>query len=105
MTNTASGAGASTPYRETTAGDFAARYTSGLRIVSADADVAVFSGRCPRCGCDFTYTHTGRVFRSPRRAPSPAQVPVICTCTADHPGRPPGEEGCGAYWNIILERA
>ncbi|WBO62825.1 hypothetical protein [Streptomyces camelliae] len=91
------------PYREVTHDAYAARYTAGLRVEAAHG-MAVLYGWCPRCGCAFTYTHTDRVFRAPRRGPRPAHVPVLCSCAADHPGRPPGETGCGAYWNVVLER-
>ncbi|MER6685858.1 hypothetical protein [Streptomyces olivaceoviridis] len=104
VTNSGPGPGTLAPYLETTHGDYAARYTAGLRVEAADAGVVVLYGRCPRCGCAFTYTHTDRVFRSPRRGPRPAHVPVLCACETDHPGRPAEETGCGAYWNVVVER-
>ncbi|MFH0240950.1 hypothetical protein ACGRHY_00575 [Streptomyces sp. HK10] len=91
------------PYREETEDRYADDYASGLRVLSADNESVVLSGRCPRCGCACTYLHVRRVFRRIRREPRERWVPVMCTCAADHPGRPAGEEGCGAYWNVVLE--
>ncbi|OXY99243.1 hypothetical protein BEK98_04065 [Streptomyces diastatochromogenes] len=105
VTNSAPAPGTPEPYVEMTRADYAAHYTTGLRVEAADDGVAVLHGRCPRCGCVFSYTHTDRVFRSPRRTPRPTHVPVLCECEAEHPGRPPEEKGCGAYWNVLVERA
>ncbi|WP_234336268.1 hypothetical protein [Streptomyces sp. NRRL S-1022] len=98
------GPGAPVAYLETTHRDYAARYTAGLRAEAAAAGLVVLRGRCPRCGCAFTYTHTDRVFRSAGRGARPAHVPVLCACETAHPGRPPEETGCGAYWNVLVER-
>ncbi|MFQ6145151.1 hypothetical protein [Streptomyces sp. SID10815] len=102
--NPAPASGAAVPYLETTRREYARRYTAGLTVEAADDGVAVLHGACPRCGCAFGYTHTDRVFRSPRRRPRPAHVPVLCECDGEHPGRPPEEKGCGAYWNVVVER-
>ncbi|MGC9439376.1 hypothetical protein [Streptomyces sp. WG5] len=89
-------------YRETTRADYAATYTDALDVVPVNQETLVLSGRCPRCGCACTYLHVRRAFRGPsRRADG---IPVICTCETAHPGRPEGETGCGAYWNVRLER-
>ncbi|WP_143631415.1 hypothetical protein [Streptomyces thermovulgaris] len=92
------------PYHETTEERYAGEYTTGLRILSVDDESVVLSGRCPRCGCACTYLYTHRSFRRPRRGLREQRIPVICTCSTDHPGRPDGEEGCGAYWNVLLEQ-
>ncbi|MFD6425406.1 hypothetical protein [Streptomyces sp. NPDC060198] len=91
------------PYREVTEDHYAQDYTGDLRILAVDDESAVLAGRCPRCGCAFTYLHTRRTFRS-ARLPRGPQIPVMCTCTTGHPLRPSGEEGCGAFWNVVVER-
>ncbi|MFI6348429.1 hypothetical protein [Streptomyces sp. NPDC050560] len=96
--------GAPVAYLETSGDDYAARYTAGLRVEGVDVGLVVLHGRCPRCGCAFSCTHTDRVFRSPRRRGPRAYVPVLCECGTRHPGRPADEKGCGAYWNVVVER-
>ncbi|GAA4878811.1 hypothetical protein [Actinomycetospora straminea] len=61
-------------------------------------------GLCPRCHgpMDFpVVSQANRGTRSKGKART-ATVPLLCTCTRDHQGRPGGEHGCGAYWNIEL---
>ncbi|MEV7418586.1 hypothetical protein [Streptomyces sp. NPDC089919] len=89
------------PYREVTAAAYAAAYTAGLRLTGTP-DGAVLSGACPRCACPFDFTYVRRAYR--HRPGAPVTVPVLCVCDTPHTGRPPGEEGCGAYWNVLLER-
>ncbi|MEU6979395.1 MULTISPECIES: hypothetical protein [unclassified Streptomyces] len=95
------------PYREVTDPSYADAYTAGLRV-SDTRDGAVLSGSCPRCACPFDFSYTRRVFRYPRpggRSAPAVTVPVLCVCEAPHEGRPADEEGCGAYWNVVLERS
>ncbi|MFF9568693.1 hypothetical protein [Streptomyces sp. NPDC014685] len=98
------------PYEEVTEPGYPAAYTAGL-LVEPTGDGAVLTGTCPRCHCATVYTWTRSVVRSaPRvvRSGHPGTrlvpVPVLCVCRTEHPGRPGDEEGCGAYWNILLER-
>ncbi|MFD7028390.1 hypothetical protein ACFWAR_10195 [Streptomyces sp. NPDC059917] len=94
------------PYLEVTAASYAASYTTGLRVTGT-ADGAVLSGACPRCACPFDFSYVRRVYRhrpAGGRAADVLQVPVLCVCETAHAGRPADEEGCGAYWNILLER-
>ncbi|MFF1644904.1 hypothetical protein [Streptomyces sp. NPDC058240] len=98
------------PYDEVTEPGYPASYTAGLRI-EATGDGAVLTGTCPRCHCATVYTWTRSVVRAAPRTGRPRRtgtglvpVPVLCVCTTEHPGRPGDEEGCGAYWNILLER-
>ncbi|MEU7017612.1 hypothetical protein [Streptomyces sp. NPDC046385] len=94
------------PYLEVTAASYADAYTAGLQVTDT-RDGAVLSGSCPRCACPFDFTYTRRVFRYPRpggRYAPAVTVPVLCVCETPHEGRPADEEGCGAYWNVVLER-
>ncbi|MFD9356013.1 hypothetical protein [Streptomyces sp. NPDC060031] len=95
------------PYLEITAASYAASYTAGLRVTGT-GDGAVLSGTCPRCACPFEFTYTRRVYRHGPvggRSAHTVTVPVLCVCETGHAGRPVDEEGCGAYWNVLLERA
>ncbi|MET3987793.1 hypothetical protein [Streptomyces sp. PvR034] len=99
------------PYLEVTAASYAASYTTGLRVTGT-VDGAVLSGACPRCACPFDFSYIRRVYRHRPAGGRYAggqdahalRVPVLCVCETAHAGRPAGEEGCGAYWNILLER-
>ncbi|MBA2807791.1 hypothetical protein E0500_010305 [Streptomyces sp. KM273126] len=98
------GTASSVPYRETTRADYAATYTAGLDLTQINEETVVLSGTCPRCGCACTYVHTRRMFRRPRRNSGNGVIPLYCTCATEHSGRPEEEVGCGAYWNVRLER-
>ena len=62
------------------------------------------TGTCPRCGHPMDFLVPTSVYQRPVRAVlnTNQPEPVLCTCTAPHPGTPAGEEGCGAYWNVEL---
>ncbi|GAA2746151.1 hypothetical protein GCM10010440_36740 [Kitasatospora cinereorecta] len=71
----------------------------------------ILRGTCPRCADPMEFPHVDRVYRMtlPGRSTAARRsgaeqdvVHMICTCTADHPGRPEGLDGCGAYWNVRL---
>ncbi|OEJ28918.1 hypothetical protein AS594_35345 [Streptomyces agglomeratus] len=56
------------------------------------------------------YLYVNSVVRSllrrrstPVAAAEQAVVHMICTCSVFHPGCSEEREGCGAYWNVILE--
>ena len=70
----------------------------------------ILRGPCPRCQhfMEFPVAFSlfdGGVFseRSAAVASETIEVAVLCTCGYPHPGRPLGEEGCGAYWNLSIE--
>lgn len=69
----------------------------------------ILRGACPRCDDLMEFPHVDKVYKGrllPRRRQSGASggtLPMMCTCDGEHPGRPSGEDGCGAYWNITLE--
>lgn len=66
----------------------------------------VLTGSCPRCGDMIDFAHVERVYRGlgrRRRASGREVVAVACTCTAEHPGRPGNDRGCGAYWNVVID--
>ncbi|MFI6264176.1 hypothetical protein [Micromonospora sp. NPDC051006] len=65
----------------------------------------LLSGDCPRCRHPSTYPVVEHVYK--HVAPSPSDDPgyrtVLCACEAEHPARPAGLTGCGAYWTLLLE--
>lgn len=68
----------------------------------------ILDGACPRCADLMTFPHVTTVFKtgtvpgSQAPASDREEVQMLCTCSEAHPGRPKGEDGCGAYWNIRL---
>jgi hypothetical protein len=85
-------------FADAAAGSFEIRKTIGGFILV---------GPCPRCGdpmefpwVDDSYRRTKTVITLPetRRV-----IPMLCTCTGSHDGRPADGIGCGAYWALEVE--
>lgn len=97
------------PYVETTEPDYAVQAAATFSVTEED-DGSVVSGPCPRCKGLIEIRLFDEVVRDwfprlRRGVPVPpvsAGEPMICTCELDHPQRPPGNVGCGAYWNLVL---
>jgi hypothetical protein len=61
----------------------------------------LLTGTCPRCDHPMGFlVPTEILLNSTPAAPRPTKM--MCTCEGEHPGRPPDDEGCGAYWNVEL---
>jgi hypothetical protein len=101
------------PYQETTD----SRYVEapGFSVERAAFGVWILHGLCPRCAAQINVPVLDPVFGGSRvkfaldaagddsRPESDEElVPVLCTCTEAHPGRPAGAVGCGAFWNYSL---
>lgn len=70
----------------------------------------ILSGLCPRCADAMTFPQVKGVFRTiwpgrPKASTAATTLPMNCRCTEEHPGRPNGKKGCGAYWNITVTPA
>ncbi|GAB3940766.1 hypothetical protein GCM10027614_24970 [Micromonospora vulcania] len=65
----------------------------------------LLSGQCPRCDHSMSNTLVDDLYRrvAPATAPDLGYRTVLCECDADHPARPDGLRGCGAYWTLRLE--
>lgn len=70
----------------------------------------VLVGPCPRCADPMQYPWVDDSYRGILPPTGLSALPanrrtakMICTCSAPHEGRPDGEIGCGAYWNLSLE--
>jgi hypothetical protein len=71
----------------------------------ASADVLTLDGPCPACEHP-TENQIPRRFsaleRVGRLTPQPLSVQLACTCTEEHPGRPPEvSSGCGRTWFAV----
>jgi hypothetical protein len=95
------------PYREMTS-DELGRAAASSWTVKSDAGGEQLEGPCPRCGAWLTKLLVGETFRHTLNTSTPNLLskteiePMICRCLGAHPGRPPSEEGCGAYWAFEL---
>ncbi|MEH1168848.1 hypothetical protein V6V47_26025 [Micromonospora sp. CPCC 205539] len=93
------------PYVEVTEEAYAAQAAAGFTVREFEFAVQL-SGQCPRCDHSTTATLVDELYRreSPAgTARNPGYRTVLCECEADHPTRPAGLRGCGAYWTLRLE--
>lgn len=100
------------PYEECTDATYA-EHAEGFAIEQVGRST-VLRGTCRRCEHAMEYIISGHVVRTAARWPfsrarsEPPTPPttdiemMICTCDADHPHRPSGFSGCGAFWNVTL---
>jgi hypothetical protein len=98
------------PYDEVTDGFYSATATTTFTAFEAGPGTVQLTGPCPRCGTVIEVSVVSGIYKSvrrlrrtqPRPPPATRVAPVICTCVDDHPGRPEGKVGCGAYWLLSL---
>lgn len=101
------------PYQETTAVEFGQHVVRTFTVTEPRPGTLILSGRCPRCAAAIDVPVVNGVFRSLRprlgrrrtegRPGTASQSRVelmMCTCDEDHPDRPAGRYGCGAYWSV-----
>lgn len=96
-------------YEEVTEETYAAAFAAKCTATPTSRGV-ILNGACPRCADPMTFPHVSTVFKTASvlgqtSAADPGDVQMLCTCSESHPGRPEGEDGCGAYWNIRLATA
>jgi hypothetical protein len=98
-------------YREVSEPDYAEKAATTFVIEDFDIGMSLLSGLCPRCGVAIEVPLIDGVFRgagsavrvdTAERAGGARAVPIICTCSEAHAGRPDGRVGCGAYWIFDL---
>ncbi|TDC28597.1 hypothetical protein E1211_27580 [Micromonospora sp. 15K316] len=92
------------PYAEVTDDGYAVRAAETF-TVREFGPALLLSGDCPRCRHPVTFPVVDHVYRHGSAIPpgDPGYRTVLCTCDAEHPGRPAGPAGCGAYWTLRLE--
>jgi len=101
---------AAEPFEEITDPSYAG-FADSCEIVERKGGFSIV-GTCPRCGHRMTYPYPKRVvvrgigIRRRRRSDSQdRELPMLCTCTQEHPGRSADEHGCGAYWRVALQNS
>jgi hypothetical protein len=92
------------PYHEISEPGYAEQAAATFVIEEFGVGMSLLGGRCPRCDVAIEVPLIDGVFRSrlATGAGDAQAVPIICTCTEAHPGRPDGRVGCGAYWIFDL---
>lgn len=92
------------PYRELSEPGYAEQAAATFVIEEFGGGMSLLGGQCPRCGVAIEVPLIDGVFRRhlATGAGDVRSVPIICTCTEAHPGRPEGRVGCGAYWIFDL---
>ncbi|WP_139218006.1 hypothetical protein [Micromonospora phaseoli] len=92
------------PYAEVTDGEYAARVAQAFTARQFGPAV-LLSGDCPRCQHPIVCPIVGEIYRrdAPETSSDPGYRTLLCSCAADHPARPDGLTGCGAYWTLSME--
>jgi hypothetical protein len=92
------------PYEETSESHYAA---AAFTVERVDLHVLILRGQCPRCGDEIEIpiidtmlsgSRASLPFHTARMSEETRVEAVLCTSSSDHPGRPEGAVGCGAYW-------
>ncbi|MFJ3791256.1 hypothetical protein [Kitasatospora sp. NPDC090091] len=91
---------ANLPYQPVTEPGYAAAATT-FEVHTYDDGALTVNGPCPRCGALLEVPVFDKAFRAVGGSSGP--VLIICNCEDhQHPGRPAGRRGCGAYWKFLL---
>lgn len=102
-------------YTEVTDPGYAECAAATFTLDMSQPGYPVLRGACPRCKDFMLYPVLDDVYKTirsnrssgtsnaPGKAVDGGRVePMICTCENEHPERPAGAEGCGAYWSLHL---
>jgi hypothetical protein len=103
------------PYSEITDSTYANLAAQNFALDELEPGILILRGNCPRCGALIEVPAVSGIFqglrsitdifrRRPTTSPGAAHLePMICVCEEEHPNRPKGRVGCGAYWTLILQ--
>ncbi|MXM62171.1 hypothetical protein GR925_01565 [Streptomyces sp. HUCO-GS316] len=92
-------------YEESSSQEYSQRAADRFELVRHARRYLVASGPCPRCNAHLdipVVTEAVRRLGNGALASGATEVPMYCVCEGEHQGRPDGEEGCGAYWLLVL---
>jgi len=115
----ASSPGEPLPYRETTDDSYTELAVQSFTVEELESGILVLRGPCPRCRAQIEVPVVTSIFEGLRakghpllrRPKAPRDYrgtpegngiiePMMCTCEDEHPNRPRGRKGCGAYWTL-----
>lgn len=103
------------PYRETTDDTYAELAAQTFTAEEPKPGVLALHGPCPRCGAIMDWSVITDIFEGMRSLGHPLRLspptqrdaehvePIMCACDDDHPRRPEGRVGCGAYWTFLVQ--
>jgi hypothetical protein len=98
------------PYAPVTSDELGALAAERFDVVASPSGAPLLKGSCPRCGAPMSVLMTGSTYRraSDTAAAVPSTTathaePMMCKCSGDHPDRPEGRKGCGAFWVLDLK--
>jgi hypothetical protein len=102
------------PYREMTDETYPHLAAQRFTVEEPKPGTLVLRGPCPRCNAIIDVPIVSSIFRSSRllgserrhrnRSATSHVEPMMCTCDDEHPNRPDGAYGCGAYWTLVVTR-
>lgn len=94
------------PFREVSEPTYAHHVQTAFTLVESAGGAYSLRGPCPRCrGVTVALLDIRHVMRSSGSRSARTSVEHhMCECPLEHPGRPDGIPGCGAYWNIEVEQ-
>ncbi len=103
------------PYLEQTHDSYAVWAAETFTAAAAEHGIVLLTGACPQCRGDVEIVLVNTIFAGRNRPggwlrpggsadPSSARL-FMCTCPLEHPDRPQGYSGCGAYWKLTIEAA
>jgi hypothetical protein len=101
------------PYEVTTDDTYPQRAAESFAVDEPSPGILILRGPCPRCAAVIDVPIVQSVFRGwfpsggrrnrMPRATEPGRVePMMCTCEDEHPQRPEGTSGCGAFWTLTI---
>lgn len=102
------------PYTEITDDTYAVDAAKSFTVTEQGRGTLVLRGPCPRCRALIDIPVVSSIFRSsssvggwlragtPKAAEAGHDEPMMCTCEDEHPDRPEGRSGCGAYWVLTI---
>lgn len=87
------------PFEERTDDEYSQRFVDACSVAEIRRGY-LLTGPCPRCTDSMEFELPTGIFLGTGLRATDDSLPVMCTCKGDHPGRPNGDEGCGAYWTV-----
>lgn len=106
------------PYIEITDDSYADLAAKEFTAKQPAPGIILVCGPCPRCRATVEIPVVDALYRSARsirfwRRSAGAsgssgaerqcrEEPMMCTCEDQHPNRPEGQVGCGAYWTLTI---
>jgi hypothetical protein len=102
------------PYAEITDDAYSEAAAQSFAVIESSPGILILRGPCPRCATVIDIPVVSNIFRAWRpaggrgrsRTSKTAELgyvePMVCTCEHEHPDRPEGLSGCGAYWTLTI---